>query len=74
MTENKLNGWDPAKMAQSTEFMTYREFMLRLKKDLGETSPNFWIFDLQTPHNEDEYQDSLRIVKMLRNMAKNSKK
>jgi len=29
----------------------------------------FWIFDLQTPHNEDEYQDSLRIVKMLRNMA-----
>lgn len=74
MNENRLNTWDPVKMARPTEFMTYREFMLRLKTDLGETSPNFWIFDLQTPHNEDEYQDSLKIVKMLYNMTDDSKK
>ncbi|WP_338230670.1 hypothetical protein [Lactiplantibacillus paraxiangfangensis] len=74
MTENSLNDWDPAKMAQPTEFMDYGEFMLRLKKDLGETSPNFWIFDMQTPHNEDEYQESLRIVKMLYRMSDSTNK
>lgn len=63
MSENKLPEWNPVQMAEPTEFMDYSQFMQRLKKDLGITDKNWWVFDLQTPHNEEEYQSNLNMLK-----------
>lgn len=69
MTENKKFTWDPIKMAEPTEFMNYEQLIERLKKDLGIKDKIFWVFDMQVPHDEAEYQESLRVVRMIRGMA-----
>lgn len=72
MTEKKTLKWDPVKMAAPTEFMDYGQLITRLKKDLGIVNDNWWVFDLQVPHNEEEYQENLRIIRMVQGMAKDA--
>jgi len=69
MTEKETFNWDPAKMAEPTDFMNYEQLIERLKKDLNIKSKNFWVFDLQVPHNEAEYQENLKSIRMVRKMA-----
>ncbi|QAR36886.1 hypothetical protein [Lactiplantibacillus plantarum] len=65
MKNNKLPEWNPAKMAEPTDFMTYEEFVERLKKNLGITDKNWWVYDFQTPHNESEYQNELKLLQKI---------
>lgn len=45
------------------DFMTYNQLIKRLRIDLN--NPDFFVFDLAVPHNEEEYQRSLRDMKIV---------
>ncbi|MFD1466506.1 hypothetical protein ACFQ4L_10575 [Lapidilactobacillus mulanensis] len=50
------------------EFMTYEQLINRLRKDLD--NPGFFAFDLMIPHNEGEYQTSLKDMKVINKLLR----
>lgn len=52
-----------------TDFMTVQEFWTRINHDLFTT--NFYLTDIHTPHNEEEYQRKLIEIKKIKNIVEN---
>lgn len=48
-----------------SDYMTYSQYITRLRQDLGD--PDFSIIDGCAPHNENEYQIMLSIFRKITN-------
>lgn len=52
------------------DFMTYKQLIIRLRADLDE--PDFFVYDLVVPHNEEEYSQVLSENKQILALIKQS--
>lgn len=62
--DKNTDTWNPEEWIAATSFMDYETLIIRLRHDLN-ADDKFWMTDLRVPHNEQEYQQTLREVRKI---------
>lgn len=65
--QEAFNRWQ--RWYEPTGFMTLEQFVARVRKDLND--PKISFMDMPVPRNEEEYQSSLGLFKLIKSRQKN---